>query len=102
MPVICLENYLGTAAVNGALCWVVNVVLEEMGKMPVAVLVVAAKSKEEAVAELEENDLQELLADKVVVPLLPVKRQGGKALPYAPVWCMTVQRCKEQHWTEWC
>lgn len=92
MPVICLENYLGTEVVNGALCWVVNVVLEEMGKLPVAVLVVAAKSKEEAVEKVEENDLQELLADKVVVPLLPVKRQGRKAIPYAPVWCMTVHK----------
>ena len=92
MPVICLENYLGTEAVNGALCWVVNVVLEEQRKMPAAVLVVAAKSKEEAVGKLEENDLQELLADKVVVALVPVKRQGRKAIPYAPVWCMTVHK----------
>src|SRR4051812_13029542 len=92
MPVICLENYLGTEVVNGALHWVVNVVLDEIGKMPAAVLVVAAKSKEEAVAKLEESDLQELLADKVVVPLVPVKRQGRKALPYAPVWCMTVHK----------
>jgi hypothetical protein len=46
MPVICLENYLGTEeVVNGTLCWIVNVVLEELGQMPAAVLVVAAKSK---------------------------------------------------------
>jgi hypothetical protein len=92
MPVICLENYLGTDVVNGALCWVVNVVLEEPGQMPAAVLVVAAKSKEEATAKVEEDDLSDLLADKVVVPLMPVKRQGRKAIPYAPVWCMTVHK----------
>ena len=92
MPVICLENYLGTEVVNGALCWIVNVVLDEIGQMPAAVLVVAGKSKEEAVAKLEENDLQELLADKVVVALVPVKRQGRRAIPYAPVWCMTVHK----------
>ena len=83
MPVICLENYLGTEVVNGALCWIVNVVLEELGQMPAAVLVVAAKSKEEAQAKVEENELQELLTDKVVVPVVPVKRQGRKAIPYA-------------------
>jgi hypothetical protein len=33
MPVICLENYLGTEVVNGALCWVVNVVLEVLDQM---------------------------------------------------------------------
>ena len=92
MPVICLENCLGTEVVNGALCWVVDVVLEEQRRMPAAVLVVAAKSKEEAVGKLEENDLQELLADKVVVALVPVKRQGRKAIPYVPVWCMTVHK----------
>ena len=92
MPVICLENYLGTEVVNGALCWVVNVVLDKFREMPAAVLVVAAKSKEEAVAKVEENDLQELLADKVVVPVVPVKRQGRRAIPYAPVWCMTVHK----------
>jgi hypothetical protein len=43
--------------------------------MPAAVLVVAAKSLEEAIAIVEENELQELLADKVVVLLVPVKRQ---------------------------
>ncbi len=75
MPVICLENYLGSEVVNGALCWIVNVGLDEFGKMPVAVLVIVAKSKEEAVAKVEEDDLQELFVDKVVVPLVPVKRQ---------------------------
>ncbi len=89
---ICLENYLGTEEVNGALCWIVNVVLEELGQMPAAVLVIVAKSKEEAKAKVEENDLQQLLADKVVVPVVPVKRQGRKAIPYAPVWCMTVHK----------
>jgi hypothetical protein len=92
MPVICLENYLSTQVVNGALCWVVNVVVDEPGKMPVAMLVVAAKSKEEAVAKVEESELPDLLNNKVVVPLVPVKRQGRKALPYAPVWCMTVHK----------
>ncbi len=72
----------------------------ELDQMPAAVLVVAAKSQEEAVAKVEEIDLQELLADKVEVPLVPVKRQGQKAIPYAPVWCMTVH--KVQHLTEWC
>jgi hypothetical protein len=92
MPVICLENYLGTDVVNGALCWIVNIVVDGVGKMPTAVLVVAAKSKEEAVAKVDENELQELLANKVVVAVVPVKRQGRKAIPYAPVWCMTVHK----------
>ena len=34
MPVICLENCLGTAVVNGAQCWIVNVVLDGIGKRP--------------------------------------------------------------------
>jgi hypothetical protein len=76
MPVICLENYLGTEVVNRALCWIVNVVLEKLDQIPAAVLVVAAKSQEEAMAKVEENELQELLADKVMVPLVPVKKQG--------------------------
>jgi hypothetical protein len=76
MPVICLENYLGTEMVNRALCWIVNKVLEELDQMPAAVLVVAAKSQEEAMVKVEENELQELLADKVMVPLVPVKKQG--------------------------
>ncbi len=92
MPVICLENCLGTAVVNGAQCWIVNVVLDGIGKMPSAVLVVAAKSREEAKAKVEESNLPDLLAAKVVVPLVPVKRQGRKAIPYAPVWCMTVHK----------
>jgi ATP-dependent exoDNAse (exonuclease V) alpha subunit len=92
MPVICLENCLGTKLVNGALCCVVNVVLDEIGKIPAAVLVVAAKSKEEAVAKVDGNHLQQLLADKVMVPLVPVKRQGRKAIPYALVWCTTVHK----------
>jgi hypothetical protein len=29
MPVICLENYLGTDVVNGALCWIVSIVLND-------------------------------------------------------------------------
>jgi hypothetical protein len=60
--------------------------------MPAVVLVVAAKSKEEAVAKVQVDDLSDLLAAKVVVPLVPVKRQGRKAIPYAPVWCMTVHK----------
>ena len=80
MPVICLENYLGTEVVNGALCWVVNVVLEEPGQMQAAVLVVAAKSKEEAVKKVEEDDLSDLLAEKVVVPLA-CEETGMKSNP---------------------
>jgi hypothetical protein len=56
------------------------------------VLVVAAKSREEAMAKVDENELQDLLANKVVVAVVPVKRQGRKAIPYAPVWCMTVHK----------
>ena len=39
--------------------------------MPVAEL---ARSKEEARVKVEENELQELLVDKVVVLLVPMKR----------------------------
>jgi len=36
--------------------------------------------------------LKRLLDEKVLVPLVPVKREGRRALPYAPVWCMTVHK----------
>ncbi len=78
---ICLENCLGTEVVNGALCWIVNIVLEELDQMPAAVLVVVAKSQEEAMAIVEENELQELLADKVVVLVVPEKETGTKSNP---------------------
>ena len=49
MPVICLENYLGTDVVNGALCWIV---LKEDESMPHSVLVVAAETQDMAKAKI--------------------------------------------------
>jgi len=92
MPVISLENYLGTDIVNGSLCWIVHVVLKDNCQIPAAVLVVAAKTKEEAMEKVGEQDIQALLAQQLIVPLVPVKRQGRKAIPFAPVWCMTVHK----------
>ncbi len=57
MPVVCLENIAGTKAVNGALCWVVKVVLKDGEAMPSAVLVIAAESKEDAQRLVGDDDV---------------------------------------------
>ena len=92
MPVVCLENYLGTDVVNGALCWVLHIVLKEDDVMPYSVLVVAAETKDIAKAKINGKTLTKLIHDKVVVPINAVKREGRKAIPLAPVWCMTLHK----------
>lgn len=92
MPVVCLENYLGTDVVNGALCWVLHIVLKEDDVMPYSVLVVAAETKDIAKAKINGKTLTKLIHDKVVVPIMAVKREGRKAIPLAPVWCMTLHK----------
>lgn len=113
MPIVCLENYAGTGAVNGALCYIVKVIVADddideieaetnerrIAKMPSAVLVVAAPSKSAAMALVgdaaNDNDaLSMLLAERKVVALKPVMREGRRALPYAPVWAMTVHKAQ--------
>ena len=92
MPVICLENYLGTDVVNGALCWILHIVLKEDESMPHSVLVVAAETQDMAKAKINGKTLSKLILDKVVVPIIAVKREGRKAIPLAPVWCMTLHK----------
>ncbi len=94
MPVICLENYLGTDVVNGALCWIVSIVLKEddTDTMPHCVFVVAAEAQDAAKAKINGKNLRRLIQDKVVVPVMAVKREGRKAIPLAPVWCMTLHK----------
>jgi len=95
MPVICLENYANTSVMNGSLCWVIHVIKKEEEEMPRAVLVVAAPTRTRAEKIMSEGTLESLMAARVLVPIVPTKRQGRRALPLAPVWCSTIHKIQE-------
>jgi hypothetical protein len=71
----------------------VSIVLkDDTDTMPYCVFVVAAETRDAAKAKINGKNLRRLIQDKIVVPVMAVKREGRKAIPLAPVWCMTLHK----------